>query len=364
MVKRLVTPGAVRQPKIRLLIAGKEMPGLISAEVSSNSHFQADTWSCKVAMDAPGGKDSDWWGEDARKDEAWDIRFALDTGGERSLIVGQADELTWDVAAGLISSSGRDLSARLIEASTQEAFQNQTASEIAKTLAARHGLTAVVDPTTELVSRYYGDDHDRVTQGQFSHTTREWDLLKHLAEFEGYNLFVTGTELHFQKQPDPAKLETYGITWDRDQRRSQVVRLQMRRSLTLAKGVVVKVVVHNSAQGRGFTKYSPVNGKALEKKGGVTITVLNRPNLTEQQAQQLADKTRDQITRHQRTTSFDCPGEISLTPRDMVRIEGLGDGWGGQPFYVSTIRREIDMQRGFAMSVEGKNSDPNLEAGA
>jgi len=363
MVKRLVIPGAVRQPALRLLIAGKSMPGIVTASVSITSHFQAATWSCRIALNATGGQTVDWWGQDARKSELWDIRASLDGSDERSLIVGEADELDLDIAAGTIEARGRDLTARLIEASTQEAFQNRTASEIATLLAGRHELTAVVDATTVPVSRYYGADHDRVTHDQFSHVSREWDLLKHLAEFENYDLFVKGTELHFQKAVDPSKTQPYVVTWDADLRRTEVQRLALHRSLSLAKKVVVKIRVWASSAGKPFTVYSPANGKSIERNGDAQVFAYQRPNLSLDQAQKLSETYRDQITRHQRTVSFECPGELDLTPRDQVKVNGVGDGWGGQQFFVTTIRRDIDFGRGFTMRVEGKNSDPVTDTG-
>ena len=43
-------------------------------------------------------------------------------------------------------------------------------------------MTPVVTATTTPAGRYYQADHDKVTGGQFSRATTEWDLLCELAE--------------------------------------------------------------------------------------------------------------------------------------------------------------------------------------
>lgn len=74
--------------------------------------------------------------------------------------------------------NGRDsATARFVEARTQEAFQNQTASEIATLLAARRGLRADVDPTEGPVQRYWGGDYSMQLLAQFSRVTNEWEML-------------------------------------------------------------------------------------------------------------------------------------------------------------------------------------------
>ena len=96
-----------------------------------------------------------------------------------------------------VEVDGRDLTARLLDARTQETFSNQTASEIAETLAGRHGLTPNVTATSTLAGRYYEAEHDRITLGQFSRATTEWDLLTYLAAREGFEAYISGQTLTF-----------------------------------------------------------------------------------------------------------------------------------------------------------------------
>ena len=194
-MKQLVRLSDTRLPRHRLLVDGKPMPGALTIEVGSNAHYQADTFRLELALNAEGGQDLDWWGADARKGVLFDVRLSLD-GDERQMIVGEADKIRIRVATGIVEIEGRDLTARLIDNRTQEAFQNRTASEIATVIAQRRGLTPVVTATTSPASRYYGADHDRVQNDQFSRVSTEWDLLKWLADNENFDLFVSGVIAH------------------------------------------------------------------------------------------------------------------------------------------------------------------------
>ena len=345
-----------------MLAAGKRLAGVVSVEVQSNSHYQADTWRAEVALNAPGGRGLAWWGADERVGELFTIRMGLD-GDVRTMIVGEADEIEVLPAEGKIAASGRDLTGRLIDNRIQEAFQNKTASEVATILAQRRGLKPVVTATTAPVSRFYSIDHDQVSHDQSSRAGTEWDLLTKLAQFEQFDVYVSGTELHFEPAVDPAKAEPYGIRWDQAMRTGDVMNLRLTRSLTLAKDVKVEVRSWNSAQGRGFTKRSPKGGGGggKGKGGGPAQTFTFRyPNLTEDQAQKKADQLRADISKHERNLSFECPGELNLTARDVLAVSGVG-GWD-QRYFVSTVTRRISMEGGFHMSVSAKNHSPESQA--
>lgn len=90
-------------------------------------------------------------------------------------ILGMADEIDVDPMANTVTIHGRDLSAPLIDLKTTEKFQNQTASEIAQTLAQRNGLLAAVTPTSILSGTYYKQDHVNLSSDR-----SQWDLLTYL----------------------------------------------------------------------------------------------------------------------------------------------------------------------------------------
>jgi hypothetical protein len=86
-----------------------------------------------------------------------------------------------------------------------------------------------------------------------------------------------------------------------------------------------------------------------------------RPNLTEEQAQRLANQTAAEITRHERLVSVDMPGELTLTPRNMARLQGTGTSWD-QTYFMDHIERSISFDEGFRQSLRLKNSSPRTQA--
>jgi phage protein D len=342
------------------------LPGAIKASVNSSNYYQADHFSIEFAASAaPTGS----W--DIDPPLLVDVQISLDDGaGWVSMIIGEVDHLTLDPVTGLLSCDGRDLSARLIEAKTQEAFVNKTASEVASILAGRHGLTAQVTKTTTLVGRYYEQDHSRLTLDEFSRTTTEWDLLVYLAQREGFDCFVFGTTLHFQPSTEP-DADPFVIQWTQPSPvpRLNVTTIRMERSLTLAKDVQVDVRSWNSRQAKGFTKTSKaIGGRAASASGttpgGKANTtqryVIVRPNLTEDQAQKLANQAAADITRHERVVAVDMPGELGLTPRNMVRLQGTSTSFD-QAYFVDHIDRSISYEEGFRQSLRLKNTSPRTQ---
>lgn len=354
-----------RQPMLKVLSNNKEIQGVISASVSSNNYYRCDHFSLEFAASAgPPG----WW--DVEPPLIVDVQFSADGGQSfTSLIIGEVDSIAFNIAFGVVTMDGRDLSAQMIEAKTQEAFVNQTSSQIAQTIAARHNLKANVVATSTLVDRYYTQDHTRGTLDQFSKTTTEWDLLTYLAQQEGYNLFMTGTTLNFV--PDTADTSSpVNITWQMPSPVPQLnaKTLSMQRSLTLAKDVQVQVRSWNSRQQRSFTKTAKaLGGKAASASGSSsgkpTATqnyVFIRPNLTEDQAQKLATQYAADITKHERVVSVEMPGELSLTPRSMIAIKGTSTSFD-QTYFIDTIERHLSFDGGFQQSLRLKNTSPRTQ---
>ncbi|WP_369040613.1 hypothetical protein, partial [Stenotrophomonas maltophilia] len=143
------------------------------------------------------------------------------------------DELSPDFPMGTLELNGRDNTALFIDTKTSEHFANQTASQIAETLAARHGLKAVVTPTTRMSGSFYHSDFVDTTQQQ-----SEWDLLSYLANVEGFDLYVSGNTLYFTQRAASSD-NHYLIQWtppdpQRDYARSNIIDLQFSRNLTIA----------------------------------------------------------------------------------------------------------------------------------
>jgi hypothetical protein len=110
---------------------------------------------------------------------------------------GLADNIAVDTLNSTARIIGRDYSSLLISSAYQSAYCNQTASEIANCIAARHGLSSDVSQTSTMVGSYQYDGYNQVLLNAHSQITSEWDLLKYVAKIEGFQLFIDRTTLVF-----------------------------------------------------------------------------------------------------------------------------------------------------------------------
>ena len=333
-----------RHPRLEILANGTALAGAIEAEVTSNNHYAADRFRARLALDADPGAIAFW---STAGEIILDIRFGLD-GGAISAIQGAVDRVEIDPIQRVLRLDGRDLTARLIEARTHESFVNRTASEIAELLAARHELSTDVTATKTPVGRYYQNEHDRITLGQFSRAMSEWDLLTWLARQEGFDVFVRGTSLHFGPSPRNAAVRPI---WPGD-----VMALRLERALTLARDIEVVVKSWNARQQSAFTQTARAAAarRGDGKSGSAQRHVLVRPNLTQEQALKLAQTTLAELTRHRMVLHATMPGDLSLAPRDALSLGGTATAFD-QIYYVDEVSRRLSVQHGFVQQVTARN---------
>ncbi len=346
-----------RTPSFRLIANGQPVAGVIEAEVRANNYLAADRFCASIALGADPLATASFWA--AANDISIDVQFSLGSNGFRSLIQGLVDSVTVDPVAALVRIEGRDFTAGLIDTRSQEAFSNRTSSEIATILAQRHGLVPAVTPTATPVGRYYQDQHDRVTLDQFSRATTEWDLLTFLARQEGFDVFVQGTTLYFS--PARQQFDLHIL------QPADLMDLRLQRSLTLARDIEVTVKSWNSRQKTAFTQTAKA-AKALGRSRGEggpgnqpqQRYVLVRPNLTPDQALQLAQRKLAELTQHERVIEATMPGELSLTSRSTIVLAGTGTDFD-QTYFVDVVERSLSPQGGFIQRIRAKNSSARTE---
>ena len=340
-----------RAPGVRLLVNGQAVAGVVEAEVRSNNYLAADRFSASIALGADLTASPAFWS--AAQGISVDLQFSLDATAFQSVLQGLVDTVAIEPAAALVRIEGRDFTAGLIDTRTQESFSNRTSSEIATLLADRHGLVPAVTPTTTPVGRYYQDQHDRITLDQFSRATTEWDLLTYLARQEGFDVFVQGTTLYFapaQQQSDVRIL-----------RPADCMDLRLQRSLTLARDIEVTVKSWNSRQ-----QTAKAARRAGQSGGQSGLSqppqqyVLVRPNLTPDQALQLAQRKLAELTQLERVIEATMPGELSLTPRSVVTLAGTSTDFD-QTYFVDVLERSINPHAGFVQRIRAKNTSPRTE---
>jgi phage protein D len=343
-----------RVPRLRILANGQPLTGAYAAEVIANNYYSADSFSTVIALGPDPWADTPFWSSEV--DILIDVQLSLDDGTSfTSLLQGMADTVSIDPVEGVARLSGRDFTAALIEARTQEAFSNRTSSEIATILAQRHGLVPSVVATTTPVGRFYQSDHESLTLDRFSRATTEWDLLVYLARMESYDAFITGRSLYFQPM---VQVSTNAQLL----RPTDMIQLKLERALTLARDIQVTVRSWNSLQGMAFTERvtSTITGSSNGTVAQPREYVVVRPNLTPDKALTIAQQQLLELSRHERVIEFSMPGDLTLTPRSMIQLNGTGTDFD-QTYYINSIERVFRPQTGFLQRIRASNGSPRTE---
>ncbi len=344
------TPGLTRKPRPLVTLNGNPLSGVIEVEVTNASHFTADSFRVVLASTALAtAANASYWSTGAYDQVGISIGF--ENQAAFPLILGQVDDIEYDLTGRTITLSGRDLSAPLIDTRTAEKFQNQTSGEIADILADRHGLDSDVEETDTKAGTYYNIDHTVLTQEQ-----TEWDLLIYLAEQEGFDVWVSGNTLYFQPSPITTN-PPYLIEWSEPGDgtiQSNATFLKLGRSETLAKDIEVHVSSFNQKGQASILGVARAFGAQSVRKGKAQLYTFRRPNLTKDQAQQLAQSLLADITRHEMKLDASLPGDNNLTTRTLVQLVGTGTAWD-QLYCPDTVTRRLSMAEGYRMEVRAKN---------
>ena len=321
---------------------GAALPNLMDVDVFDNAHFAAARFRLRLALDPATAANL------LQPGSLLDVQFTLD-GLPTSLLQGEADTVAIDVLNQIVEVEGRDLTARLLDARTQETFSNRTASEIAEMLAVRHDLTPNVTATSTLAGRYYSAEHDRITLGQFSRATTEWDLLTFLAAREGFEVYVSAQTLTFAPLPATAPILTLTP--------AQCINLHLQHALTLARDIEVTVKSWNTRQQSAFTQTARSSARAGSRTGPVQRIVVVRPNLSPNDALQLAQRVLVDLSSHERVVLAELPGEIDLSPRAQVLLTSTGTDFD-QLYCVAELDRHFSAEQGFTERLRLKNTYP------
>jgi phage protein D len=335
-------------------VNGCLVPGLIEAEVSTNSHLCADRFDAKIALAVGTPYDAAFWA--SQTGVQIEILMSLDAMSFNSMITGVVDTAVIDPIGGILRITGRDLSAKLIEAHTQTTFSNQTSSEIATTIAQRHGLSPNVTPTSTLVGRYYQSEHDRITLDQYTSTTTDWDLLASLARNEGFALSVTGATLNFGSLIPSATAPCIITPAD-------CISLSLERHLSLAGDIEVTVKSWNSYQKNAFVQSVQSNAQSGAETGAGDLArryVYVYPNLTPTQALNFAQEKLSELTAHECTIEALLPGELQLTAASTFALIGTSTEFD-QVYQIESIDRRMSSKGGFTQRIRAQAASPGQD---
>ena len=328
--------GSVRQPWLNVLANGTALTAATEACVWSAGYFSADRFRVSAALT---GNAAQWAAETS---VFIDVQMGLSPSGPLvSLIQGNADSIEIDPISGGVTIEGRDLSAQLIEARAQDTFANRTSSEIATILAGRYGLTADVQPTTTPVGRYWELEHDSLTLNVAGKATTEWDLLVTLARHEAFDLWISGSTLHFRAPSSAISPIVVPV--------SSLMSLRLERLLTFANDIVVTVKSWHSRAGSGCTQTARTSRGSANSREYVYVL----PNLTQESALTYAQNALNELTQHELVVNLEMPGELVLTPRMMVQLQGTGTIFD-TVLRIDEVERRLHATRGFVQRVRAR----------
>lgn len=355
-------PSSSRKVVGRVVLNGTEV-AFVSVDVDNNGFYSADTFSVVLALSALPGQVGTlaWWSSQTAVEISVFVGLQDEnTTSWKTLITGGVDRWAFNPARFEVHAEGRDYTSKLIDTKTSEKFANYTTSQVATLLAKRHGLKPKVTATTTSVGAITKYDHTHVNDER-----TEWDLLSYFAGLDGYQVYVTGNELHYEPALDPTTAPQYLIRWVAPgtlnyPQANTTDNLTFERDLTLAQGVTVQV--RSWKNGKAYTETYPNNsakgiapGQAVAKRQVYSVV---RSGLDRQQAQALAQKLHKQITDHEMRMSGTLPGDNLLMADTIIRVEGTSSAFD-QLYYADSVRRSLSFESGYLMNFTAKNHNPN-----
>ncbi len=332
---------AIYTNNLTVAIDGIATIGLLHAAITSTNCFSADSYSLTFAMGDPPLGDIAMWS--TLTGGCVEV-FAGSAPGSAStsLITGMIDTVHIDAINGTVAIEGRDLSASLVDFYGQADFVNQTASEVVATIANRHGLGAVIAPTSGFIGRFYGDGYTRLSTGQFSRLRSDWDLVVELARENQFDVFVEGSQLFFQPSL-PIPLIFTPIT------PSMVQSMRFNRSLAVAASATARVQSWNS---QSMACYDSGANAAPEPMVESTSQpfLFSMSNFTSAQVTQSSARYTSELRRLQTTLHIEMPWDLRIVPRGGILLsetETMLDGL----YLVDSIERYYSSTSGSRQTV-------------
>jgi phage protein D/phage baseplate assembly protein gpV len=245
-------------------------------------------------------------------------------GSLQPVFKGQVTALEPEFSAGgaYVALRGYDNSHAMHRDKRTQTYQNATADDIAHKVAARSGL----QPGTIEAA---GAPHDFVQQSNES----DWEFLWRLAGAIDFEVVVLDKELHFRKAGGMPGAEPVTLAWGKQliSFRPRVTGVQqMQEVLVRAWDPSSKQVIESSA-----TADSPSSTIGIEREGvveslgGGTMTVSDRPVITQAEADALAKSVAAHLGNAFVEADGSCHGDPRIRAGSKVKVEKVGERFSG-----------------------------------
>jgi hypothetical protein len=149
-----------------------------------------------------------------------------------------------------------------------------------------------------------------------------------LAQREQFAVWIEGQTIFFHPLPG-LTTEPFELIFNRALPYSNVIDLTAQRSLSFSKDITVVVQSYNSYQARSFSAHSGTTNAPAGKTFRYTF-----PNLDAGGCQAAANRIRIQLSTHERLGAFAMQADLTLSPRDLVRVGGTGSSSGQSHFKI------------------------------
>lgn len=373
-LNQILTVSSAQQPGAIVRVGGAAISGWVSWSVSNNSYYEADTFSVSFATSKlPAANNVNWFSQQTEIFVEVLAGFPSnqlnpDASQLTSLIYGRVDDIECDAGQTLLTLTGRDLTAAFIDKKLADEYWNKKAYQVVDALAASHGLTANVTPTSTKIGTYYNNEQVRMQANR-----SEWDFIAWLAREEGFVAYITGKTLYFG--PDPRDTDNpYVIQWTppndaQGAPSANVTELRFSRSFTVAKGISVVVRSASLTSNTPVVQSYPGAGKTIQAGkaspfGSAQTYYFNATSgLTPVQAQQLAENKYNEIVSHAMKIEGAMPADLILGVNTPLRVVGTGTAYD-QIYFPRLVTRRMSADEGFTMEFAAQNTTPELEAAA
>jgi phage protein D len=320
-------------------------------EVSLSQHQSADTFSATIALDDPSSLNESYWADTAPINVTVMATNDIASSSPVQMFVGVADEVDINLEDRTVKVSGRDKTAKLLDAKTNEKWLNKQPQDIITDLAGRAGLSVEFNgQQTDKAGLKFNQDYNRISE-----LDSQWNVVVRLAKQLGCIAFVKGGTLIIQPWDGSAN-GTYNVYYQRPTPETYAngsfVSLSLRRDLNLAKKVRVNHRSWQHKQGQAIESEYESDGVGSDE----LLHSLKGPNLTKQQQDAIAEARLGEIISHERTLAVSAPGDVNIDPRMVLVLSGTGTGFD-QSYVISDISHKWAWDDGYRMMVNVRNKD-------